>query len=126
LWLLGKAKDRLLSYFRRSPEPDLDTLTGILDTQGSPMPWGLLDRLYCEIDKNYRLRSLDSRGVLLRTAEIEGKRALAADETLGWKNMFRRGLNVIPLAGDHWAIFGEQIPTIAREIDRVLKQRSPD
>ena len=123
LWLLGKVKNRLWSFFKR-PEPDQDTLTGIQDEQGMPLPWGLLDRLYSKIDKTYHLRSLDSRGVLLRTTEIEGRQVIAPDDTLGWGNLFTQGLEIIPIAGDHYSIFGEQIPTIAREMHRVLKQRS--
>src|SRR5437879_86112 len=129
-WLLGKVtrklKRRLWSYFNR-PEPDVDTLTGVLDEQGMPLPWRLLDRLYGEIDKTYYLRNLDSRGVLFRTAELDGKQAAyAPDEALGWENLFIRGLEIIPIAGDHYSIWGEQIPTIAREIDRMLKQRPLD
>ena len=129
-WLLGKVtrklKRRLWSYFNR-PEPDVDTLTGVLDEQGMPLPWRLLDRLYGEIDKTYYLRNLDSRGVLFRTAELDGKQAAyAPDEALGWENLFTRGLEIIPIAGDHYSIWGEQIPTIAREIDRMLKQRPLD
>jgi thioesterase domain-containing protein len=124
-WVLGKAMSRLRGFFH-SPEPDPDTLTGVLDENGVPMPWELFDRLYSQIDRNYRLGSVDSRGILLRTAEIEGKLAIAPDETFGWGDLFARGLEVIPLEGDHSAIFGEQIPAIGREISRVLKRHTPD
>lgn len=124
LWVLGKAKGRLWSYFKH-PEPDPDMLTGVLDEHGMPLPWGLMDRLYSEIDKTYRPCSLDSRGVLLRTAEIEGRQIVAADDTLGWGSLFTQGVEIVPIAGNHYSIFGEQIPTIAREMDRILKQHSP-
>jgi hypothetical protein len=124
-WLLGKVKKRLRSYFSR---PELDnTLTGVLDEQGMPVPWGLLDRLYKEMDKNYSLRSLDSRGVLFRTGELEGKQIdYDPNDALGWENLFTQGVEIIPVAGHHFSIWGKQIPTIAREINRVLGQRSPD
>lgn len=122
-WVLGKAMSRLSGLFR-SPEADPEMLTGVLDENGVPMPWELFDRLYREIDSNYRLRSVDSRGILLRTAEIEGRQAIAPDETFGWGDLFARGLHVIPLEGEHSAIFGEQIPAIGREIRRVLEQHT--
>ena len=123
LWVFGKAKSRLTSLFERS-EPDLETLTGVLDEQGMPITWGLMDRLYSEIDKNYLPRPLDSRGVLLRTSEIEGRHIIADDDALGWENVFAEGIEIVPLAGGHYSIFGEHIPTIARTIDRTLKHRA--
>ena len=126
-WLLGKVRNRLWSYCNR-PEPDLHTLTCVVDEQGMPLPWGLLERLLSEIDKTYYPSSLDSRGVLFRTDKIyDGRQASRLyDDTLGWKNLFTQGLEIIPIAGDHFSIFREQIPTIAREMSRVLKQCSPD
>jgi thioesterase domain-containing protein len=125
-WLLGKVKQRLRSYFNR-PEPDLNTLSGVLDEQGMPVPWGLLARLYEEMAKTYYLRSLDSRAVLFRTGELDGKQiAYAPDDALGWENLFTQGLEIIPVAGHHFSIWGKQIPAIAREINRALGQRSPD
>ncbi|HVY05093.1 MAG TPA: amino acid adenylation domain-containing protein [Burkholderiales bacterium] len=119
LWICGKVKGRLLAYFKPA-EPDLETLTGVLDECGMPLPWGLMDRLYSEIDKTYRPLPLDCKGVLLRTAEIEGREIVAADDALGWENVFAQGLEIVPLAGNHYSIFGDQIPTIAREMNRVL------
>ena len=119
-WLLGKAKKRLRSYFS-PPELDLSTLSGILDENGMPLPWAILERLYIEMDKTYRLRKLDSRGVLFRTGEFEGKQiAYASDDALGWENLFTRGVEVIPIAGHHFSIWGQQIPEIARQINRAL------
>ena len=124
-WLFEKVKNRLWSYFDRT-NAELDILTGIQDEQGMPLPWGLLDRLYNEIDKDYTLRSLDSRGALFRTSELDGKlAAYALDEALGWENLFTQGLEIIPIAGDHSSIWGETMPTIARQMDRVIKQCSP-
>jgi thioesterase domain-containing protein len=119
-WLLGKVQKRVRSYFDRA-EPDLETLSGVLDEQGMPVPWGLLDRLYTEIDKTYRFRRLDSRGVLFRTSEFEGKQlGYAAADALGWENLFTGGVEVIPLAGHHYSIWGRQIPVIGQGINRVL------
>jgi hypothetical protein len=116
-----KCTRRLWSYVHR-PEPDSNTLTGVFDEEGMPLAWGLLDRLYGEIDKSYQLRKLDSRGVLFRTAELDGKQAAYdPDEALGWENLFMQGLDIIPIDGEHYAIWGDQIPTIARGIDRMIE-----
>ena len=121
-WLAGKVKNRLRSYFER-PKLDLETLSGVLDEQGMPMPWALLERLYGEMDKTYRFRRLDCRGVLFRTGEFEGKQlGYDPDDALGWENLFTQGVEVIPVAGHHFSIWGKQIPTIAREVNRVLEQ----
>jgi thioesterase domain-containing protein len=121
-WLLGKARRKARSYFDR-PQPDLETLSGVLDERGAPVPWWLLDRLYKEMDKAYRFRPLDSRGVLFRTGEFEGRQiGYDADDALGWENLFAQGVEIIPVAGHHYSIWGSQIPTIAREINRVLAQ----
>jgi amino acid adenylation domain-containing protein len=119
-WLAGKVKKKLGSYFER-PKLDLETLSGVLDEQGMPMPWALLERLYGEMEKTYRFRRLDCRGVLFRTGELEGKQlGYDPDDALGWENLFTQGVEVIPVAGHHFSIWGKQIPTIAREINRVL------
>jgi amino acid adenylation domain-containing protein len=119
-WLAGKVKKKLGSYFER-PKLDLETLSGVLDERGIPMPWALLERLYGEMEKSYRFRRLDCRGVLFRTGEFEGKQlGYDPDDALGWENLFTRGVEVIPIAGHHFSIWGKQIPTIAREINRVL------
>ena len=119
-WLAGKVKKRLRSYFAR-PELDLSLLSGVLDEHGMPVPWAILDRLYVEMAKTYRLHRLDSRGVLFRTGELDGKQlAYAPDDALGWENLFTKGVEIIPIAGHHFSIWGKQIPEIARQINRLL------
>jgi len=121
-WLLGKARKRFQSYFTHA-EPDLTLLSGVFDEHGAPVPWALLDRLYMEIDKTYRFRGLNSRGVLFRTEEFDGKKlGYAPDDALGWEALFTQGVEIIPIAGHHFSIWGSQIPTIAKEINRVLEQ----
>jgi thioesterase domain-containing protein len=125
-WLLGKAMNRLLSHFGR-PEPNLAGLTGLLDEQSMPIPEWIVDRLYTEIEKTHFPSRLDARGLLFRTDDIAGKQAIRPrDDTLGWKNLFTQGLEIVPLAGDHFNIFREQTPLIAREINRALKWHALD
>jgi amino acid adenylation domain-containing protein len=123
-WLAGKVKKRFRSYFER-PQLDLDTLSGVLDEEGMPVPWGVLDRLYGEMDKTYRFSRLDSRGVVFRTSEFEGKQlGHDPDDAMGWENLFTGGVEVIPVAGHHYSIWGTQIPAIAHQINRVLEPSS--
>lgn len=97
----------------------------MLDEQGVPLPWGLLDRLYAEYDKTYQPRCLDSQGVLFRSDEVDGKRVVRArHDALAWENLFAQGLEIIPIPGDHYSIVREH-RTIAREINRVLGQHWP-
>jgi len=125
-WLLGKARNKLRAYFKR-PELDLSTLSGVLDEQGMPVPWAILERLYIEMDKTYQFQRLDCRGVLFRTGEFEGKQiGYDPDDALGWEELFAQGVQIIPIAGHHFSIWGRQIPAIATEINRVLGRVSPD
>jgi len=119
-WLAGKVRKRLGSYLN-PPKPDLQTLSGVLDERGMPLPWGLLERLYGAIDKPEDLRGLECRGILFRTGEVDGKHvSYDPDDALGWEDYFAHGVEVIPIAGHHFSIWGSQIPAIAREVNRVL------
>jgi hypothetical protein len=122
-WLLGKFKQKLWPDHQGSgPAPDM--LTGVVDEQSVPLPWELLERLCSEIDRTYDPARLDSRGTLFRTNEIDGGQSVHLyDKTLGWKDRFTKGLEIIPISGNHYSIFREQIPTIALGIDQVLKPR---
>jgi len=119
-WLMGKAGNKLRGYFKR-PELDLSTLSGVLDEQGMPLPWAILERLYIEMDKTYQFRPLECRAVLFRTGEFEGKQiGYDPDDALGWEELFAQGVQIIPIAGHHFSIWGSQIPAIAREINRLM------
>jgi thioesterase domain-containing protein len=121
-WLLGKAQKRLRPYLTRT-EPNLTQPTGLFDEHGVPIPWGLAERLYREIDRSYQLRRLSSRGVLLRTDEIEGRRLdRNHEDALGWEGLFTQGLEVVPIPGDHSSIFLGQASIVAKEVNRALSR----
>ncbi len=123
-WLLGKAKNRLWSYLNRpetGPETGIDRPSHFIDEHGMPLPWSLLIRLCNEIDETYRPTSLDSRGVLFRATRGQQVAVRTYDETLGWKDLFTRGLEIIQIPGDHFSIFRDHSPMIAQEISRLLK-----
>jgi thioesterase domain-containing protein len=121
-WLLGQERNRIRSFFKRDAL-DPDDFINMLDEQGMPLPGGLLDRLYRNLAKSYRPRPLDSRGILFTTASTDAaKAARAFDDTLGWKNQFVRGLEIVPMIGDHLSMIREHNSTLAREMNEVLKR----
>jgi hypothetical protein len=87
-----------------------------------PLPGGMLGRVYRRIGDSYRPRRLDSRGVLFRTDEINGHAILRDDDSLGWNSLFARGLEIIPMIGDHISMIRSHHPTLAREMNEVLKR----
>jgi amino acid adenylation domain-containing protein len=121
-WLLGQERNRIRSFFKRDVL-DPDELTHMLDEQGMPLPWGLLDRLFRNIMQSYRPYPLDSRGILFRTDSTDAEQAVRAfDDTLGWKNLFVRGLEIVPMIGDHLSMIREHNSTLALEMNEVLKR----
>ena len=120
-WLLGQEKYRVWSFFnllRLDPEE----LTAVLDEEGVPLPGGMLGRVYKRIGDSYRPCRLDSRGVLFRTDQINGDAVLRDDDSQGWNNLFTRGLEIIPMIGDHLSMIRSHHSTLAREITEVLKR----
>jgi len=123
-WLLGQEKYRVWSFFSRLRlKPN--ELVHILDEEGMPLPGGILDRLYARIRASYRPRRLDSRGVLFRTDQINGNAVLRDDDSQGWDSLFARGLEIIPMIGDHLSMIRSHHPTLAREMNEVLKRYWP-
>ena len=92
-------------------------LTGFLDEEGIPVPWELVERLYRKAMRNYRPHPLDCRGILFRTVPGD---ASAVKSSLGWENLFTRGLEIIPVtAADHLAMIREtpNVSNLAREMN---------
>jgi amino acid adenylation domain-containing protein len=118
-WLLGKAMEKVRSFFN-PPEPS-DQLSGIWDEQGMPLPWALLDRLYTHIDNSYRLRCIDSQGLLICT---EASSARDYDDTMGWKGLFTQGLETRSIGGDHGGLYREDVPALAKQITDGAARRS--
>ena len=118
-WLLGQQKFRVgLSLNRLRLNPN--ELVHILDEEGMPLVGGMLDRVYTRIGESYRPRRLDSWGVLFRTDQINGKAVLRDDDSQGWANLFTRGLEIIPMIGDHLSMIRSHHPTLALEMNKVL------
>src|SRR5207302_4570607 len=123
-WLLGQEKYRVWLFFNRLRVNPRE-LTAVLDEEGMPLPGGMLDRVYRRIGESYRPPRLDSRGVLFRTDQINGNAILRDDDSLGWNDLFTRGLEIVPMIGDHLSMIRSHHSTLAREMNEVLKRNWP-
>jgi thioesterase domain-containing protein len=113
---------------RPSSEPDIltkrvdepDFLTSLVDEQGVSLPWSLVDRLYRNAKELYDVHPLNCRGILFR-ANMETN-VERIDGSLGWKGLFTRGLEIIPLTGDHHAILRDKLhrANLARKMSEIL------
>jgi len=103
------------------------SLTTLCDEEGNPLPGEIVQRLYLRIRTSYRLCPLDALGTLFRARSTnELGEGCAPDDSLGWKDLFARGFEAIPITGDHLSMIREHNLALARELDQVLRGRWPD
>jgi thioesterase domain-containing protein len=126
-WMLVKEMKQLGRPMLRAITGDLGPLTPRFDDLGVPMHWALVERVYANALRTYRLRRLDCRGVLFRADLVEERPARALDGSLGWANLFARGLEIIQVPGDHLTMFQQKsnLLTLAREMSNLLNRSSP-
>ena len=101
---------------------DPGLLTTKLDTLGRPLHWRLIERLYDHSLRDYRIRPLDSHGVLFRADRAEDCPSPLPDDSLGWSGLFAEGFDIVPTTGDHKSMV-EQSPhdqNLARAMSRTL------
>ncbi len=121
-WTLAVAgrffKRRVVESVWRDP----GELTTKLDTLGRPMHWPLIERLYDNSLRSYRLRRLDCRGVLFRAERTEDCPTAKVDYSLGWADLFGKGLDIIQVTGDHYTMMREHPhdQNLAREMSAAL------
>jgi thioesterase domain-containing protein len=99
------------------------TLTTMLDEDGTPLPTRLVERLYTKLLTSYRPRPLGSRGILFRSES--GFEMYGLDDSLGWRDLFVPGLDIIPVDGDHLSMFREHNQTLAQRINETLQRYDP-
>ena len=63
--------------------------------------WRLIERLFLHAIKCYRPQRLDCRGVLFRVDSEDDWPVRGLDKSLGWENLFGKGLEIIEISGDH-------------------------
>jgi thioesterase domain-containing protein len=96
-------KRSLLEMMARVP----GKLTTKLDTLGRPMQWHTIERLYANSLREYRLRSLDARGVVFRADRVEDCPSPMPDHSLGWSSLFGKGLEIVQVTGGHETMMRE-------------------
>jgi thioesterase domain-containing protein len=104
-WALWRTARFLKHRFVELRDPG--ELTTKLDTLGRPIHRRLIERLYANSLRSYRLQRLDCRGVLFRADRAEDCPALNTDHSLGWRDMFGKGLEIIQVTGDHTTMLRE-------------------
>jgi len=106
---------------RRSSEELATQPTIHLDEQGEPIDWSLITRLYGNATKTYAFQPLDSKGVLF-TAQYESLTDF--DASLGWANLFRKGLEIMPVSGDHFTIVRHEphVRLLGQKLNEVLER----
>jgi nonribosomal peptide synthetase DhbF len=120
-WLLARVPGAVKRYFThfRASAPQL---SGIVDTKGIPVEWTVVEQLSGFVGKSFHPRRLDASGVLFRTS-LPGEDALPGhDCTNGWRDLFARSFEVIPLIGDHVSIVANvaDVTALGRRINEAL------
>jgi len=105
--------------------PDRGVLTMKLDDLGIPWHWGLMKRVYSNVLRSYRARCLECRGVLFRSESGDESFARTLDDSLGWSNLFKRGLEIVQVTGNHDTITRPPHDrTLARAMSKILDRRA--
>jgi amino acid adenylation domain-containing protein len=121
LWAIETFAKRLASSLWLRP----NELTAFQDEEGIPLRWYLIERLYTELERNYRLEPIDCRGVIVRPEFLDRRSAVRApDKYLGWRTLFERGAVALSVPGDHFSMVREHRSTLADLIVRAAKNES--
>jgi amino acid adenylation domain-containing protein len=97
-------------------------MTPVPDERRLFIPWEMQEPFYLEIAKAYRPRCLIGRGILIRADPHDGPDTVrACDESLGWKNLFAAGLEIIRVVGDHSSFAHKYDSVLAQKLTAALK-----
>jgi thioesterase domain-containing protein len=122
-WMLMKEAKAV--YRAVVPRPGPRGPSNMVDEQGAPVPWELIEELYVKILESHRPRRLNARGILFRSEPPDEKYPRAFDDSLGWRNLFAGGLKIIPVLGDHYSTIREHnhalVQALIQEIDESLR-----
>ena len=126
-WAAVESARYVKRRFLESVLGDPGKLTAKLDTLGRPMTWQLIERLYANSIRAYRLRAFDCRGVVIRGERPEDCPSADIDYAMGWAGLFVRGLEIIKVTGDHISMMREYPHdfNLAQEITALLSRSYP-
>jgi amino acid adenylation domain-containing protein len=102
--MLAKGTKKIFLMFN----PDLGTVTTVLDEQGVPLEYGLIDRVYANAENAYHARILDCPGKLFVASSDDERVEREYDEFFGWRNLFSKGLEIVSVPGDHLSMIREK------------------
>ncbi len=115
---------RRVRSFRDRPDPGF---TGFFDETGEPITWRSANHLYTRARESFLPRPLQARGCLFRAEAGPLHDLHALDESLGWRDLFTRGLEIVPLPGGHAMIEEEAHKfELARQIKTALERLGQD
>jgi thioesterase domain-containing protein len=113
----GDLVRRIANASTRAPE----RLTTRLDDMGKPVTWPQIKYVYDTAISSYCMSQLDCGGVLFRAESKEDSASRSLERHLGWDGLFRKGLEIVPVPGDHLSMLGQpHAEALAHEISRVL------
>jgi amino acid adenylation domain-containing protein len=98
-------------------------LSGYLDSEGVPVPNRVIARLNMVVGRAYHPAPLDAPGALFR-ARFAGEDDLPGyDFTNGWRGLFRGGLEIIEVSGDHHSMLRKQnLPRVVEFLESILNK----
>jgi thioesterase domain-containing protein len=118
-WILEKAVKKIIRFFK-PPSYNFGPITSFADELDAPVPWPLVERLYRKPLDSYDFRPLDSHGFLFRTSGGQYD-FRDDDDSLGWRDLFAKGLEIISVPGGHLTMVSESHRlTLAREMTEAL------
>jgi len=103
------------------PEPDCEDV----NLPFGDVPFNVLSEVYENAWRNYRFHQLDSRAVLFRARDNALYHLYEIDSSLGWNNLFTRGLEIVEVPGDHLSLLKvPHVLTLAQHFQEYLESGS--
>jgi len=107
-----------------SPKP-VESTNPVQEEANQPVgdvSWEILEKVYRNARKNYRLRPLASRAIVFRAQASEIAFFYAVDPDLGWQRLLTQGIEVIETPGDHFSLLKRpHLLTLADHFKKYLK-----
>jgi len=90
----------------------------VLSQANGELPWRITEKVLMRLQHSYRLEPIDTRGVFFQAQDAD---SLAS---LGWRELFGRGLKIIPIPGNHFSMLQVEghIRKLASEMRNVLQR----
>jgi amino acid adenylation domain-containing protein len=96
--------------------------SNIFDENGEVLPWHLVLKMFRTAQLSYQAHPIDARGLLFIGAESENH--AGCDIAAVWRPLFRKGLDVVSVPGDHVSMIRgeENLSNLAKKIAIALQE----